>query len=98
MVCQSVKDCKSVEITRAFLSSEGFLSALVSELQNCSSTQFTCVNSRPPNRRCIPQYWVCDGDADCSDALDELQNCTMRTCSAGEFSCANGRCVRQSFR
>jgi low density lipoprotein-related protein 2 len=96
MISERVKDDKIVK--RAFPGSEGFLSALVSELQNCSSTEFTCINSRPPNRRCIPQHWVCDGDADCADALDELQNCTMRACSTGEFSCANGRCIRQSFR
>lgn len=77
---------------------ERVLSALVSALRNCSAFQFACRNDRPPRRRCIPQSWVCDGDADCGDALDELQNCTRRSCSAGEFTCANGRCIMQSFR
>uniref|UniRef100_A0A8C6QUZ8 Low-density lipoprotein receptor-related protein 2 n=1 Tax=Nannospalax galili TaxID=1026970 RepID=A0A8C6QUZ8_NANGA len=66
--------------------------------QNCSSTQFLCANNRPPSRRCIPQNWVCDGDADCADALDEQQNCTRRSCAEDEFTCGNGRCVREIFR
>lgn len=49
-------------------------------------------------RRCIPRAWVCDGDADCSDAYDEHQNCTRRSCSANEFTCNNGLCIRNSYR
>uniref|UniRef100_A0A8C0ZVU4 EGF-like domain-containing protein n=1 Tax=Castor canadensis TaxID=51338 RepID=A0A8C0ZVU4_CASCN len=48
--------------------------------------------------RCIPRTWICDGEADCADALDEHQNCTRRSCSEGEFTCSNGLCIRQSFR
>lgn len=66
--------------------------------RTCSGLEFTCVNNRPPQRKCIPQDWVCDGDADCSDAYDEHQNCTRRSCSANEFSCSNGLCIRSSYR
>ncbi|KAM9664148.1 low-density lipoprotein receptor-related protein 2 [Trichechus inunguis] len=68
------------------------------ENHTCASYEFFCVNSVPPSRRCIPQAWVCDGDADCSDAYDEHQNCTRRSCSANEFTCNNGLCIRNSYR
>ncbi|XP_058520574.1 low-density lipoprotein receptor-related protein 2 [Ochotona princeps] len=68
------------------------------ETHNCSSSEFLCVNNRPPARRCISRAWICDGDADCVDAADEHQNCTRRSCSANEFTCWNGLCIPQSFR
>ncbi len=66
--------------------------------RSCSPQEFTCINNRPPQRKCIPRDWVCDGDADCSDAYDEHQNCTRRSCSANEFTCSNGLCIRSSYR
>lgn len=66
--------------------------------RTCSPQEFTCINNRPPQRKCIPRDWVCDGDADCSDAYDEHQNCTRRSCSANEFTCNNGLCIRNSYR
>ncbi|KAL1459424.1 hypothetical protein WDU94_011406 [Cyamophila willieti] len=36
----------------------------------CGSTQFEC-----EPKECIPKSWVCDGQADCLNGLDE-QNCT----------------------
>lgn len=66
--------------------------------RSCTATEFTCANNRPPLRRCIPRAWVCDGDADCSDALDEHQNCTRRSCTENEFTCNNGLCIRSAYR
>ena len=54
---------------------------------------FTCTN-----QRCVPQSWVCDGDDDCLDNSDEMQNCTKPTCSSNEFQCKAGRCIPLSFR
>lgn len=66
--------------------------------RTCSRTEFTCVNNQPPQRKCIPRDWVCDGDADCADALDEHQNCTRSSCGINEFTCSNGLCIRTSYR
>uniref|UniRef100_A0A8C5RBH8 EGF-like domain-containing protein n=1 Tax=Leptobrachium leishanense TaxID=445787 RepID=A0A8C5RBH8_9ANUR len=62
--------------------------------RSCAPTEFTCINNRPPDRRCIPQSWVCDGDSDCSDAYDEHQNCTRASC---QFTCQNGRCIPKVY-
>lgn len=72
--------------------------AFLSANRNCTAAEFTCTNNRPPLRRCIPRAWICDGDADCSDALDEHQNCTRRSCTENEFTCSNGLCIRNTYR
>ncbi|XP_032801941.2 low-density lipoprotein receptor-related protein 2 [Petromyzon marinus] len=66
--------------------------------RTCGPHEFTCADASPPRRRCIQRRFVCDGDADCSDALDEHQNCTRRSCTAGEFACDNGLCVHSRYR
>ena len=41
----------------------------------CSEGQFICSSGI-----CIPETWVCDGDADCSNAEDEIicsKQCTL---------------------
>lgn len=58
-----------------------------------NSWDFTC-----DNKRCIPMTWKCDGDDDCLDNSDELQNCTKPTCVGDEFQCKSGRCIPKSFR
>lgn len=75
----------------------GFFFPIVAN-HSCSASEFTCVNNAPPLRRCIPRAWVCDGDADCSDAYDEHQNCTRRPCLENEFTCSNGLCIRNTYR
>ncbi|XP_070148921.1 low-density lipoprotein receptor-related protein 2 [Polyergus mexicanus] len=62
-------------------------------VQACPHTwDFTCAN-----QRCVPKSWVCDGENDCLDNSDEMQNCTKPTCSANEFQCKSGRCVPMTF-
>ena len=62
-------------------------------LQACPNAwDFTCAN-----QRCVPQSWVCDGDDDCLDNSDEMQNCTKPTCGPHQFQCKSGRCIPLNF-
>ncbi|CAG0879500.1 unnamed protein product [Darwinula stevensoni] len=54
---------------------------------------FTC-----SNQRCVPKSFVCDGDNDCLDNSDEMQNCTKATCKPDEFQCGTGHCVKKEFQ
>lgn len=59
---------------------------------------------------CVPLMWSCDGDPDCSDSSDEgPERCgggdgapyvlnRRANCSSGEFRCANGECVRLTWK
>lgn len=40
----------------------------------CAVDQFRCTNAI-----CIPMKWHCDGHADCTDAIDEV-NCSNYNC------------------
>lgn len=42
-----------------------------SAAQTCSSSEFRCVSTH----RCIPNFWHCDGEADCPDSSDEPDTC-----------------------
>ncbi|XP_047496164.1 low-density lipoprotein receptor-related protein 1B-like [Penaeus chinensis] len=66
---------------------------------NCNSGYHECINGN-----CIPNMWVCDGYADCSQGEDEI-NCgslttwgptesSSTTCTG--FVCNNGDCISES--
>lgn len=61
--------------------------------RTCSSSEFTCPIWYPGHPRCVPLNFVCDGERDCVNAADELQNCANRTCHMDEFACSNGLCI-----
>lgn len=70
----------------------------------CGPNHLRCNTSE-----CVPLMWSCDGDPDCSDSSDEgpercggdgvpyLPN-RRANCTAGEFRCANGECVRLTWK
>lgn len=70
----------------------------------CGPNHLRCNTSE-----CVPLMWSCDGDPDCSDSSDEgpercggdgapyLPN-RRANCTSGEFRCANGECVRLTWK
>lgn len=70
----------------------------------CGPNHFRCNSSE-----CVPLMWSCDGDPDCADSSDEgPERCggdgvpyltNRRTnCTTEEFRCANGECVRLTWK
>ena len=42
---------------------------LLDEMQSCSEEEFRCGSGQ-----CIPMDWMCDGEVDCPQGLDEWDN------------------------
>ncbi|KAL7397623.1 hypothetical protein ABVT39_025109 [Epinephelus coioides] len=71
---------------------------------NCTTAgSFSC----GPSDSCLPKNKLCDGRADCKDGRDESQELcglsqphpqTSPTCTASEFQCGDGQCIRHTWR
>ncbi|XP_052741747.1 low-density lipoprotein receptor-related protein 2 [Bicyclus anynana] len=59
-------------------------------IANCTDGQHRC-NGR--DEKCIPWFWKCDGEKDCTDGSDEPDTCPVRHCRAGSFQCKNTNCT-----
>lgn len=73
-------------------------SVLTSSLQVASTTP--CFAKRSVGFslcRCIPIWWKCDGQRDCSDGSDEPVLCPQRYCRLGQFQCKDGNCTSSHF-
>ena len=61
--------------------------------RECPVNQFKCQNDN-----CVPNVWVCDGDNDCGDNTDEMEDCPARICPEDHFKCPGGRCIPLNWR
>ncbi|KAK3801367.1 hypothetical protein RRG08_059069 [Elysia crispata] len=59
----------------------------------CGRGQATCSDGR-----CIPQDYLCDGEADCDDGSDERECSASLPCEPNEFRCNNGQCAVKIWR
>ncbi|XP_025094410.1 sortilin-related receptor-like [Pomacea canaliculata] len=79
-------DCGKLDFLRRLClplqSSQTWAHTNVFRLTTCRPGQVQCDN------RCIEESWLCDGEIDCNDAVDE-KNCGS-TCREDQFQCADG--------
>jgi len=72
-------------------------------LCDCDRDQFTCTSFIPGRhdgrqRKCIPDYYQCDGDRDCPGGEDEGRRiCLNRGCHIDQFQCNNGQCIPSEY-
>lgn len=80
----------------------------VLESVSCDENKFAC-----PSGKCLPRFWVCDGDGDCGptptnaflpgkksnvSADEDPLFCKVHQCNQNEFRCRNGRCILKNWR
>lgn len=74
----------------------------VPENVTCDDNRFTC-----PSGKCLPRFWVCDGEGDCGTGNQKANNisadedptfCKVHQCNSNEFRCKNGRCILKNWR
>ncbi|XP_010122216.1 PREDICTED: very low-density lipoprotein receptor, partial [Chlamydotis macqueenii] len=56
----------------------------------CEENYFGC-----PSGRCILTTWLCDGQKDCEDGVDEL-HCDS-SCSWNQFACSANKCISKQW-
>uniref|UniRef100_A0A2C9LHS5 LNR domain-containing protein n=1 Tax=Biomphalaria glabrata TaxID=6526 RepID=A0A2C9LHS5_BIOGL len=60
------------------------------QLASCAGNEFAC------HEKCIPASYVCDTDSDCSDGLDEQQNCPTDCTGHNQFKCPD-KCISSFY-
>jgi len=66
---------------------------LFSAKAGCAADHFLCSNGK-----CIPNTYLCDGEADCPDKADEQRDdCDMMDCNPSDFLCLNKRCIHKLY-
>lgn len=66
-------------------------------IQECAGmpgTLIRCANTTT----CYMESWRCDGEFDCWDKSDELNCPNATSCTAEQYTCANGQCINRSWR
>lgn len=75
----------------------------VADTVACDENKFAC-----PSGKCLPRFWVCDGEGDCGPSSDKKANnisadedalfCKYHQCNINEFRCKSGRCILKNWR